>query len=220
MNRFLMACMALLCASVGRAAEQPHGKSLFVLCSTCHGNQGQGLQFATLSLPAIAGLPAWYTEAQLKKFQSGLRGAHARDTKGLMMRPMSRTLRNEEEIKAIAAFVEKLPIKKSAKRVEGNLQKGKFYYESLCASCHGDQFQGNADPTISAPSHKPLDDWYMIEQLKKFQSGIRGTHSKDVEGARMLPIIQSLLPQMAETQASDTDQAMKDVVAFIYSNRE
>ena len=123
-------------------------------------------------------------------------------------------------MQAVAAFIETLPQKKSIKRVKGDLDKGKFYYDNICASCHGDKFQGNPDPTILAPSHKPLDDWYMIEQLEKFKSGIRGTHPKDVSGAKMLPIIQSLLPQMAEASDSSLDQAMKDVVAFIYSRRE
>lgn len=220
MNRLLVACLILLAHVAVHAADAAKGQSLFVFCSTCHGEQGQGMQFDTLSIPAIAGLPDWYVEAQLIKFQDGRRGAHAKDTKGLMMRPMSRTLRTEEDVKDVAAHISSLPKKADAKTIDGDLAKGKFYYDASCASCHGPNFEGNADPTISAPSQKALDDWYMLEQLNKFKDGIRGTHPKDQEGARMLPIIQAILPQLAESQQSTAEDAMKDVVAYIYSKRD
>ena len=220
MNRLLVACLILLVHSALNAADAAKGQSLFVFCSTCHGEQGQGMQFDTLSIPAIAGLPDWYIEGQLTKFQDGRRGAHAKDTKGLTMRPMSRTLRSEEDVEAVAAHIASLPKKPNAKTIDGDLEKGKFYYDSSCASCHGPSFEGNSDPTIMAPSQKALDDWYMLEQLTKFKDGIRGTHPKDVEGARMLPIIQTILPQLAEAQSSSAEEAMKDVVAYIYSKRD
>ena len=59
--------------------------------------------------PAIAGLPAWYVEAQLVKFKSGQRGLHAQDTGGLRMYPMSLTLKRPENVQAVAAFVAAMP---------------------------------------------------------------------------------------------------------------
>lgn len=199
---------------------EDRGQTLFKVCATCHGDKGEGREIGELKLPAIAGLFAWYTEAQLIKFQDGSRGAHPKDAKGLLMRPMSRTLTSKKDIKSVAAYVAKLPKKTSAARVKGDLDRGKFYYQSLCLSCHGEKFEGNSDPAVAAPSHKPLDDWYMVEQLKKFESGLRGSNPGDTTGARMRPIIKGVLPQLAETRESDLDEAIRDVVAYIYSKRD
>ncbi|HIG26800.1 MAG TPA: c-type cytochrome [Verrucomicrobiales bacterium] len=221
MTRLILG-LALVAGTV-EAVDKERGRVLFQLCTPCHGENGTGQQIATLSLPAIAGLYAWYTEAQLTKFQSGHRGAHPNDPKGLMMRPMSRILTTKKDVKAIAAYVESLDKKKSiekSRRIEGNVKNGKYYYDGLCVSCHGAEFQGNDAPSISAPSHRPLDDWYILEQLEKFSKGIRGVHPKDVTGARMRPIVKDLLPQLAQIKNSTTEEAMKDVVAYIYSQRE
>ena len=51
-----------------------------------------------------------------------------------------------------------------------------------------------------------LEDWYMLEQLKKFKLGLRGANLQDVEGMTMRPIVLATLPD---------EQAMKDVVAYI-----
>ena len=174
MNRSLIAILLACTVGACSAAAEDRGQTLFKVCATCHGDKGEGREIGTLKLPAIAGLYAWYTEAQLIKFQDGSRGAHPKDRKGLLMRPMSRTLIHKdvnvtkENIKAVAAYVEQLPRKASVpeeKRVKGDLDRGKYYYQSLCLSCHGERFEGNSDPSVAAPSHKPLDDWYMVEQL-------------------------------------------------------
>ena len=57
------------------------GEQLFALCTQCHATDGGGNSEALA--PAIAGLPGWYVEAQLKKFKDGTRGLHAADTGGL-----------------------------------------------------------------------------------------------------------------------------------------
>ena len=112
-------------------------------------------------------------------------------------------------------------VKKSEVASQGpvDLEEGKYFYSQICASCHGQEFQGNPDPTIRAPSHKPLDDWYMLEQLKKFREGIRGSHSQDPGGAKMSPIARDVLPDVASQRGLTPEQAMADVVAYIYANR-
>lgn len=87
---FLAALTALLSFASAKAQDLARGKQIYKLCSACHGENGQGNQL--YSAPAIAGLAPWYLEAQLQKFQNGLRGYQADDVAGLQMRPMARAL--------------------------------------------------------------------------------------------------------------------------------
>src|SRR5262245_61305104 len=74
MNAFrtLLAAIALataLPAAPAIAQDAARGKELFKLCQQCHGEHGGGNP-ETLA-PAIAGLPEWFVEAQILKFQAG-----------------------------------------------------------------------------------------------------------------------------------------------------
>jgi cytochrome c oxidase subunit 2 len=50
-----------------------------------------------------------------------------------------------------------------------------------------------------------MSDWYMVIQLQKFRSGLRGDHPEDIYGLQMVPFA-TLLPD---------EQALVDVVAYI-----
>ena len=60
----------------------------------------------------------------------------------------------------------------------------------LCTQCHGQQLQGN--PEIAAPAVAGLPEWYIVNQLRKFKEGVRGTHFDDIAGMRMRPMAMSL----------------------------
>ena len=60
----------------------------------------------------------------------------------------------------------------------------------------------------------------MQEQITKFKEGIRGSHPKDIDGAKMAPIIRNVLPAIAQQQGVSADEAVKDVLTYIYLNRE
>ena len=55
-----------------------------------------------------------------------------------------------------------------------------------CAQCHG--ASGDGDPVALAPAIAGFPQWFVEAQLKKFQSGARGTHFDDIAGMRMRPI--------------------------------
>ena len=186
------------------ASGDANGKDLYIYCAQCHGTDGSG--YETFSAPAIAGMPAWYVESQLQKFREGARGDHPDDVDGLRMRPMSRTLKSDAEVSAVAAYVESMNDANPPPTVEGgDAAKGKVIYET-CVSCHGTKAQGRKE------SHGPpmalTSDWYLVDQLQKFKAGIRGTDHLDTTGGQMRPLAVSL-----------DEQAMKDVVAYIMSLR-
>jgi cytochrome c oxidase subunit 2 len=192
------------CSQANASGDTQRGATLYVYCAQCHGEDGSG--YEKFRAPAIAGMPAWYVESQLHKFQDGARGDHPDDVDGLRMRPMSRTLKSDDDVQAVAAYVESMGPANPSPTVEGgDARKGKQLY-ATCVSCHGEKAEGkleNKGPPLTSTS-----DWYLMAQLKKFKAGIRGTDGEDVTGGQMRPLAVSL-----------DDQAMKDIVAYITTLR-
>ena len=67
----------------------------FAACASCHGQKGEGTE--ALNAPPLAGLDDWYIARQLRKFQSGVRGAGKSntgevDTLGAQMTAMSQAV--------------------------------------------------------------------------------------------------------------------------------
>jgi len=177
------------------------GKELFRACTACHGDHGQGN--AWIQTPSIAGLPDWYVESQFVKFRTGVRGAHPDDYEGLRMRPMSRQMMNTEEIKAVVRYVSSLPVQKSEKLVEGGDKAAGQASYATCIACHGVKGEGNVATKGPPLANQP--DWYMLAQLKKFKSGIRGANPADVNGNTMRAMSAIMIDE----------QMMKNVVAYI-----
>ncbi len=189
------------CKQVPAHPDGASGGELFTNCQECHGEDGLGRP--DVEAPAIAGLGSWYVEAQLRKFQTGLRGAHAEDIAGLRMRPLSQTVSTDEEIKAVAEYVASLPPRKHEKSIEGGDpgRGGQLY--APCAACHG--ADGAGSEALGAPRITHQYDWYTAKQLKHFKYGIRGAVEGDTTGASMAAMVGSL----------EDEQAIKDVTAYI-----
>lgn len=206
MNRSLSTILALLFISgCGAAAGEEYGPERAAVifndnCGACHGADGHGND--TFEAPAIAGLPTWYVEAQLDKFRTGVRGAHAEDLPGLRMRPMARALVGDD-VKHVSAYVARLAPKKGVHAdLGGDAERGKDLYVT-CIACHGTDGMGNE--TLNAPPIVRLESWYAEEQLHKFKNDVRGANPKDVTGMQMAPMAKTLTD----------DQAVKDVLAYI-----
>ena len=84
---------------------------------------------------------------------------------------------------------------------EGDVAKGKQTFV-ICAVCHGDHAQGNED--FEAPRLQGQHDWYLLTQLEKFKSEVRGGHDDDDGGQVMIGIVASL-----------DEAAFENVVAYI-----
>ncbi len=192
-----MMLLAVACTSPSTGTHR--GQALYGKCVNCHGEAGEGRK--QILAPAIAGLPDWYVVEQLKKFKAGIRGSAFKDVAGHRMRPMGRMLKTEEDMQAVATYVQSMERTEGPLSVKGDAYAGKAQYNT-CLACHGADGGGNEQ--LGAPDIRYTGDWYLLAQLKKFKSGWRGSDPRDVRGATMRPNAMAM-----------SEQQMKDVVAYI-----
>jgi cytochrome c553 len=192
--------LALSGCRMGATDAATRGQEVFETCVPCHNSDGSGN--AAVGAPNIAGMKAWYVEREVDKFRTGVRGMHFNDVEGMRMRPMVLSLASEEDVKAVAHYVETLPPVPHGSSLPGDPKAGAMLY-ATCGACHGDNGAGNQD--LGAPRIAGVDDWYLATELRKFRSGVRGTNPKDREGRLMRP--------MARTLANE--DAIRNVVAYV-----
>lgn len=175
-------------------------------CASCHGPDMRGNRF--LGTPSIAGLDKQYLLTQFENFRTGARGGHPEDSSGNLMRLAARLYLPARDDNAsldrLAAVISGLEPKPQANTIGGDAVMGRAHY-AVCMGCHG--LKGEGNPALRAPAHKPLEDWYALEQLKKFKDGRRGVHPEDVWGKTMVPILATL----------PNEEAMRDVIAYMRS---
>lgn len=179
-----------------------NGKTKFVVCQACHGPTGSGSK--EIGAPRIAGQNHWYELRQLRNFKAGIRGADPKDTFGIVMRPMALTLVSDQDVVDVVAYFGTLKPDILPETLQGgNVDKGKEIY-AVCAACHGDD--GKGIEVLSAPRVAGIPDWYLLRQIRNFDTGIRGTHAQDFFG-RQMGVIQKLMLK--------DEQSILDVVAYI-----
>ena len=200
----LVCALAMLAGAAG-AQDLARGEALYALCANCHGETGAGSR--ERGAPVVAALPAWYVEAQLRNFKSGLRGYHAADVGGLQMRPMATALVTEDDLAAVAAFVAALPAAAPDDVGGGDAARGQAAY-ATCLACHG--ADGLGAEALKAPPIARQGDWYLTAQIAKFKSGERGAAPGDVMGMQMRGMA-ATLPDA---------QAVEDVTAYVRTLRK
>lgn len=193
---------------LGLAAAAPaadEGGTLFQnVCAQCHGPQGEGKE--DVKSPSIANLPVWYVTTQLKNFHDGRRGQDtAVDPQGAMMAAIAKALK-PEQIEAVAAHVEKLPlvVPKELTVAGANVQAGQELFYERCMECH--RYNASGEMAFGSPPLVGRQGWYLLAQLKKFKNLHRGAAKGDDKGAKMV--------QMA-TLFIDDEQTMKNLVGYI-----
>ena len=184
---FIFALKTIFALNLIAAGNAAKGQGSYAVCLACHGSEGMGN--IALNAPQIAGQSIWYLKRQLKNFKKGIRGADAKDTYGMQMRPMALTLRNDDAINDMATYISSMPLKPVSATIKGDLDAGKKSY-MLCQSCHGANGEGNK--ALNAPRLAGQHDWYLARQLKNFKEGIRGTKAGDLYGAQMRPMAMAL----------------------------
>ena len=188
--------------TAGGEGDAAKGKALYVNCMACHGPNAQGNP--ALKSPALAGQEAWYLESSLQKFLKGIRGGDiAKDPAGGQMAMMVKQfLKTDDDVKNVVAYIKTIKPVAPQHSLKGNATSGQALY-ATCIPCHGPQGQGN--PAVKGPALVNLPDWYILEQIKKFKSGIRGAHADDMEGKIMAPMSQMLA----------TEDMIKNVAEYI-----
>ena len=86
--------------------DMERGEALFQSCVACHTNNGAGNDL--LNSPRLAGMSDWYLVNQLKNFTKGIRGNHSQDVYGKQMVAASTTLRSEQDIIDVVAYINSL----------------------------------------------------------------------------------------------------------------
>lgn len=87
--------------------DAERGQQLYATCTACHLADAQGNK--DLNAPPLVHASDWYLLRQLSNFKSGIRGADPADTTGILMRPMSMTLPDEQAMKDVIAYIMSLP---------------------------------------------------------------------------------------------------------------
>lgn len=182
------------------AGDPEIGRAQYASCAACHGMQGEGN--LALSAPKLSGQDSWYLRRQLQNYKQGRRGADPADTTGAQMAAMAGTLPDIAAINNVVAYIDTLPDEPAPATISGDVDRGQELY-ATCGACHGRDGMGIW--SVSAPRQAGMNDWYLANQLRKFKTGLRGTHPQDGYGEQMASMAMMLLD----------DQAIDDVVSYI-----
>lgn len=181
------------------------GPLLFkTVCAQCHGEKGEGK--IEVRSPSIANEPVWYVTTQLTNFHDGKRGSDtAVDPQGAMMAAIAKSLK-PEQIKAVAEYVESLPlvVPKEREIAGADVKRGQELFYERCMECH--RYNASGEMAFGSPPLIGRQGWYLLDQLKKFKKLHRGAAKGDEKGAKMV--------QMATLFIED-EQAMKNVVSYV-----
>ncbi len=174
---------------------------LFVgACSPCHAPNGGGYQ--SEFSPKISGQEDWYLSRQLMNFRNDLRGDHDSERWAKQMNFHIKDF-SPTQLQSFVDYIGTLEDTPADVTIEVDKTRGQDLYSQTCLICHGENALGN--PVLNSPRLAGMSDWYMVIQLQKFRSGLRGDHPEDIYGLQMVPFA-TLLPD---------EQALVDVVAYI-----
>jgi cytochrome c oxidase subunit 2 len=93
-------------ASATINGDLDRGAYLFDTCKSCHGTNGEGIW--ALNAPRLNGVDDWYLKRQIENYKQGIRGAHPTDLYGKQMTLLSGTLRSEQDINDVVAYINTL----------------------------------------------------------------------------------------------------------------
>jgi len=192
MATFFQVCLrvfTLLCGPALALAQDPPQVRQEVVhfwnneCGTCHGIDGRGIE--EVKAPTLAGLPDYHVMAQVELFRRGLRSA---ETAGTGFDPVAEMHRETLELddalfRELAMHIASLPARRPEPTVFGRADDGRQPYQELCAECHGDRAQG--DPAKRVPPLHLFNDWYLVEQIRRFRVGLRQPDPAEGDSLRM-----------------------------------
>ena len=133
--------------------------------------------------PVLDGLPEWYLADQLRKFKSGQRGKNAANRAEALMGVAMAKVGTDEQLADLTRHFSKRKPKPSIRVIRGDAVAGKTLYVIRCVSCHG--ARGEGKPEIQSPPVNVQEDWFLLDQLRKYANGQRSVHPSDAGGVMM-----------------------------------
>lgn len=181
------------------------GNNLYVgACAPCHGLSGEG--YASEFSPKLSGQEDWYLRRQLANFRNDVRGNHDSERWAKQMNFHIKDFA-PGQLEAFVSYIRTLEDVPAVKTIEADATRGKQLYEQSCLACHAEDGMGN--PELNSPRLAGMSDWYMVIQLQKYRTDLRGDHPDDLYGKQMAPFANAL----------PDEQALLDVVAYINTFR-
>ena len=193
--------LSLLSLSALAEVDLDKGAAKYRECAVCHGEQAQGN--AELKAPALSHLQPVYIVRQLQNFATGIRSGEP----GSPAWQMAQAVEGWTDIfdkRSVAVAIAEFAPKQQIQTLDGSAEKGRKNYNNLCAGCHGKNAEGKN--VLHAPALAGSQDWYLLAQIKHFQSGARGSHNDDQLGAQMQAMSNLL-----------DDASLMDVITYINS---
>ena len=193
--------LALLSLSTFAEVNLDQGAAKYLECVACHGDQAQGN--AELKAPALSHLQPVYIVRQLQNFATGVRTGEP----GSPAWQMAQAVQGWTDIfdkRNVAVAIAEFEPQQQLQTLDGSAANGRKNYNNLCAGCHGKNAEGKN--VLHAPALAGSQDWYLLAQIKHFQSGARGSHNDDQLGAQMQAMSNLL-----------DDASLMDVIAYINS---
>ncbi|MBT3668117.1 MAG: c-type cytochrome [Opitutae bacterium] len=175
--------------------DQERGEALVAECMLCHSNK------EAQRGPILHGMETWYLIDQLEKFRSGVRGNLASNRSEYLMGIGAKKIQSDYELVYVANWFSEQDPLPAIRTIKGDIEDGQSVYVQRCVSCHGENGEGNRQ--FVAPSLQRLEGWYFLEQMRKFRSGQRGYHIKDIGGQ-----------SMAAASNEISDRTLRNVVAY------
>jgi cytochrome c oxidase subunit 2 len=88
------------------AGDVDRGGNSYQTCAACHGPRGEGRW--NTNAPPLAGRSDWYLVRQLELFRDGVRGSHPEDIYGDQMYMLANSLKSEQSINDVVAYINTL----------------------------------------------------------------------------------------------------------------
>ena len=179
------------------------GKATYGICARCHLPEAWGNDDGTY--PQLAGQHVNVLMKQLLDIRNGTRHSS-------LMFPFvqSRTVGGYQELSNVVAYISTLPMnpdhaKGPWPQDSKQYKQGKDIYQKYCATCHGDNGEGNNE--LVYPRLQGQHFQYMNQQIMRIKNGVREVH----------PAMQAMVKQLEPEQL---EQAINYASYFIVPKQD
>ena len=201
MNKTYILTLGLLLFTLTAHSAKSGKEAYEVSCKTCHGDNGSGgKDFG--QAPNITILDEFYFRKQFKMIRDKKRTGPGTILMNTFLDETAKL--SPEELESAITYALKLPpAEPNHKKGFGDASNGAARY-ALCGTCHGQTGKGNINPAMLAPRLAGQADFYIVEQLKNFKNGHRGSGT-------------SLSEIQMKGMASylENEKVMKDIAAYL-----